>query len=1073
MLCRFAGFVCTLVVAGSSAFADEPPPRFARDVQPLLKRHCLKCHGPAKREGNLNLSTPAGIVRGGKNGAALVPHDVQASLLWKRVAEEEMPPDEPLAENEKDLLKRWIAAGAPGLPAREATGGGADGKDHWAFQPLKEVPVPAVRDAARVHNTIDRFLQAALEEELLTLGPEADRRTLIRRVSFDLTGLPPTPDEIAAFIKDESRDAYAEMVERYLASPHYGERWGKYWLDAAGYADSNGYFNADSDRPLAWRYRDWVVRAFNRDLPFDRFVREQIAGDELAGPLSGNDAAPEVIELLEATHYLRNGQDGSGESDGNPDEVRADRYYAIESVIQNVTNSLFGLTIQCAKCHDHKFEPLAQRDYYQLQAVFAPAFNLQQWVNPNNRFTYASLPGEFAKWEAQVKVLDEQLVSLRKELADWVPQNRPRGEPLFADSFDGPNMRLADRWSNTAPGDNAPGGAVPVNIDSAEAPGLVVHDGRLRIVEGKTQGDSWVSTREKFDWTPDEAGAAIQVTFDLVDDRLDQSGAHAERIGYLVALHDFNDDSPIAGGNILIDGHPGGPSAVDFDYPGTDAKQIGQIGATGYKPGHNYGVRITHLKNDKFKLEHLVDFLPDGKALELAAEDLPDGGFGFEYCCNRSFVVDNVLIERFSAGAESIAVQEQFRKDLEGKKKPLDEAQQKRTALNERPGKIAWVSDVSETPPEVFLLERGDYGKPSLKVEPSGLAVLSDEAHPFAVRPPSSPAKTSGRRLAFAEWATAAGSPRAALLARVQVNRLWQHHFGTGIVATPDNLGVTGAAPSLPELVDWLANEFVAPLGAPPLRKGGLGGSGEGVNAASETGSATPPGPPLRRGGAESGWSMKHIHRLILNSAAYRQVGRDDERGKLKDPDNRLLWRFPVRRLDAEAIRDGLLAVSGDLDAQLGGPAVATKRNDTGEVVAADPTGAGRRRSIYLRQRRTEMVSLLTVFDAPTIVFNSVQRAVSTMPLQALALLNSEFVLERAKSLAGRLEREVGDETARLRRAYEIAWGRAADEKDLEAARAFLDSQTTEYPAESNPRTRAWVDFCQMLLASNEFLYVE
>jgi hypothetical protein len=1080
MIRKIALVTAFCVAIGGAAFADEPaPPRFARDVQPLLRRHCLKCHGPAKREGGLNLSTPAGIVRGGKTGAALVPHDVNASRLWTRVAEEEMPPDKPLADNEKELLRQWIAAGAPGLPARETAGGGAEGKDHWAFQPLNEVNLPAVRDGTKVRTPIDRFIQAALEEEQLTIGPEADRRTLIRRVSFDLTGLPPTPQEIAAFVNDHAEIAYANMVERYLASPHYGERWGKYWLDSAGYADSNGYFNADSDRPLAWRYRDWVVRAFNRDLPFDHFVRAQLAGDELAGPLAGNDAPPEAIELLEATHYLRNGQDGSGESDGNPDEVRADRYYAIESVILNVTNSLLGLTIQCAKCHDHKFEPLTQRDYYQMQAVFAPAFNLQQWVKPNDRFIYASLPGEFEKWESQVKTLDAQLVGLRKDLAEWVTQNHPRGEPLFADSFDGPNSRLADRWSNTAPGDNAPGGAVPVNIDSAEAPGLIVHDGRLRIIEEKTQGDSWVSTREKFDWTPDEVGAAIQVTFDLIDDRLDESGAHSERIGYFIALHDFNDDSPVAGGNILIDGHPGGPTAVDFDYPGADAKQIGLIGGTGYKPGRNFGVRITHIESGKFKLEHLVDFLPDGKSLELAAADLPDGGFGFEYCCNRSFVVDNVLVERFHAGAEMAAAQERFRKELEAKKKPIDEAQQLRSGLNERPGKIAWVSDVSETPPEVFLLERGDYGKPSAKVEPAGPVVLSDDRHSFVVQPPSSPSKTTGRRLAFANWVTASGSAPAALLARVQVNRLWQHHFATGIVATPDNLGLTGAAPSHPELLDWLAHEFASPANVPPLRKGGEGGVGDVVSEAATTNSSTPPNPPLQRKGIEApaargrAWSIKRVHRLILNSTAYRQIGRDDERGKLKDPDNRLLWRFPVRRLDAEAIRDALLAVSGDLDSRLGGPAVSTKRNDTGEVVAADAMGAGRRRSIYLRQRRTEMVSFLTVFDAPSIVFNSVQRAVSTMPLQALALLNSDFVVERAKSFSARLEREAGDEAARIRLAHLVAWGRDADMKDFESARAFLESQTGEYRVDPNPRARAWIDFCQMLLASNEFLYVE
>jgi hypothetical protein len=1043
---RAALAICLLVAIGSSVLADDPPPRFARDIQPLFKRHCLKCHGPAKREAKLNLSTPGGIVRGGMNGAVLVPHDAQASLLYKRVAEDEMPPDDPLPEADKQLLRRWITAGAPGLPARESVAGTADGKDHWAFQPLKEPDLPTVRDATRLRGPIDRFIQAALEDERLSIGPEADRATLVRRVSFDLTGLPPTREEISEFLKDDEAGAYARMVDRYLASPHYGERWGKYWLDAAGYADSNGYFNADSDRPLAWRYRDWVVRAVNRDMPFDQFVREQIAGDELAQFVPGNDASPETIELLEATHYLRNGQDGSGESDGNPDEVRIDRYSAIESTIQNVTSSLFGLTIQCAKCHDHKFEPILQRDYYQMQAVLAPVFNLEKWVKPNERFVYASLPGEFAKWEARVKSLDADLAALKTSLGEWVRQNRPRGVPVFADNFDSEAAPLSERWSNTAPGDNAPAGAVPVAIGSAQAPGLAVRESTLRIVTAADQGESWVSTRDKFDWTPDEIGAAIQVTFDLVADRLDEPGGQpALRIGYYVSLHDFNKDSQVAGGNLLIDGNPGAATTVYLDYPGSNSKPIGEIGAIAYKPGRNYGVRITQIENQKYKLEHLVDFLPEGKSLVLSQADLPDGGFGFEYYATRSFIVDNVLIERLPASTEAAAAREQFQKDLATQRQSLDDVQKKRVAIGERPGKIASVGDLSETPPEVFLLDRGDYAKPSVKVEPAGLSVLTDPRHSLEIRPPSASAKTTGRRLAFANWVTAPDSSSAALLARVQVNRIWQRHFGTGIVATLDNLGVSGAAPSHPELLEWLAHEF-----------------------------ANGPKPPLCKGGqGNDGWSLKHLHRLILNSATYRQSSRDVEQSRLRDPDNHLLWRFPVRRLDAEAIRDALLAASGDLDPQLAGPFVATKRTDAGEVVAADPAGAGRRRSIYMQQRRTQVISFLAVFDAPTIVFNSVQRPTSTMPLQALALFNSEFVLERARSFAARIAREHTDENARVEAAYLFAWGRKPHGTELNAARLFLDAQVAEYQTQSEARNRAWVDFCQMLLASNDFLYVE
>jgi hypothetical protein len=725
-----------------------------------------------------------------------------------------------------------------------------------------------------------------------------------------------------------------------------------------------------------------------------------------------------------------------------------------------------------------------------MQAIFAPAFNLEQWIKPNERFVYASLPGEFTRWDADVKSLDSELARLRTDLAQWVRVNRPRGEVLFFDDFDSLPEVLGERWSNTAPGDNGSGGTVAVNIGSTTAPGLVINDGRLRVIEGNTQGDSWVSTREKFNWTPETIGAAVQVTFDLIADRLDDTGRHAERIGYFIALHDFNDDSGTAGGNLLIDGHPGGPTAVDLDYPGADAKRLGDIGGAGYKPGRNYGVRITRVEDDKYKLEHLVDFYPDGKSLLLSKSDLPEGGFGFEYCCGRSFEVDNVLIERFAGSLDS-APHEEFHKERDSRKKPLDEAQKRRAALDERPGKIAWVGDASATAPDVFLLERGDYGKPSIKVEPAGLAILSDERHPFIVQPPSGSMKSTGRRLAFANWATAPGSSPEALLARVQVNRLWQNHFGTGIVATADNLGVTGASPSHPELLDWLAHTLVTPLALPPLHKGGPGEVPSATQGPQHGASASP---PLRKGGQggssgreienskvqnenckleDGAWSLKRIHRLILNSAAYRQAGSNDERAKQVDPDNRLLWRFPVRRLDAEAIRDALLAVSGDLEARPGGPAISTKRTDAGEVIADDSNGGGRRRAIYLKQKRTQVVSFLAVFDAPSIVFNSVQRPNSTLPLQALALLNSEFILDRARSFAARLERGATEESARLRFAYLTAFGRAPDEHELQTAREFLNSQTTEYHAEPDARAHAWVDFCQMLLASNEFLYIE
>jgi hypothetical protein len=1024
----------------AAALAVEGAPALDREIAPLLKAHCVKCHGPAKAEGGLNLSTSAGIHRGGKNGAVVRPHDIKGSRLWERVESDEMPPDEPLEPAQKELLRRWIIAGAPGLARTEP--GETPEADHWAFQKLSSPPLPALKAPQPAGNEIDRFIGAALEARGLGPGPEADRRTLIRRVSFDLTGLPPTIADLEAFLADSSSGAYARMVDRYLAAPEYGERWGKFWLDAAGYADSNGYFNADTDRPLAYRYRDYVIRAFNQDRPFDQFVREQLAGDELAGYVPGTPATPAIIELLEATHFLRNGQDGSGESDGNPDEVRVDRYAALESAMQNTATALLGLTVQCAKCHSHKFEPISHQDYYQWQAVFYPAFNIDTWVKPNDRIVYAPLPGEHERWERETRDLEARVSLVRSELKEWVRTHQPRGELLFEDTFDTAGMRLADRWSATAPGDDAPGGAVPVNLDADTPPAARIRDGHLQILEGNTQGDSWLSTRRPFDWTPDVEGESIQVTFDLVDHRLDAAGTPAFRIGYLIALHDFNDNGPVPGGNLLIDGNPAGSTPVHLDYPGSDSRGIGEIGTTGYTPGHSYGLRLTSIgpgkgkdKGNRIRLEHLVDGVPEDKSIELAAADLPDGGFGFEYCCGRSFVVDNVRVERFAATGGEDSPLAVFRKELKARQEALNQtiAAQKTLAGN-RPGKIAWVSAMSPQTPTVHLLERGNYAAPGPVVEPGAFSVLVDPGTNFSGSEGTARPGATGPRLALARWVTAPDSRGAALMARVQVNRIWQQHFGTGIVATPDNLGLSGAPPTHPQLLDWLAERFV-----------------------------------------RSGWSVKALHRLILNSATYRQTSALAKTAYDADPDNHLLWRYPVRRLEAEAIRDAMLAVSGSLDRTAGGPYVPTTRNTAGEVIVADSTPGASRRSVYLYQRRTQVLSFLAVFDAPSIVFNSVRRAQSTMPLQSLSLLNSDFALLCARRLAERLQREAADDAQRVSLAHRLLLGREPTADETREFLAFLDAQAREYGTAGNdpaPRERAWHDFCQALLSCNEFLYV-
>jgi hypothetical protein len=778
----------------------EARPNLQQDVLPLLKARCLKCHGPVKPKGKLNLSNARSLARGGSSGPVVVPGDLDESVLWDLVSNDEMPPqpEEPLPAGEKALLRRWIEEGAKNLPSAAEVSRTSPGTDHWAFAPAAQPAPPTVRNADRVRTSVDRFIQKALENQGLAPGPDADRSTLIRRLSFDLTGMPPRLEEIAAFVDDPDPGAYDRLVERLLASPRYGERWGKYWLDASGYADSNGYFSADTDRPLAYRYRDYIIRSFNADRPLDQIVREQMAGDELAGDRRGREATPAIIDQLVATHFVRNGQDGTGESDGNPDEVRADKYDVLEGAIQIIGTSLLGMTFQCAKCHDHKFEPITQKEYYQFQAILYPVFNVEHWLKPNDRAMIAGPRQELARWEADEKVIDAQIDSLKRSFAT-------------------------------------------------------------------------------------------------------------------------------------------GPDAAEKE-----------------------------------------------KAL----------------------------------------------------KRVIDAANGRRRV---NPGRIAGVCDISSDPSEIPLLLRGNLATPGPKVGPGVPAFLTDPDNRYQPKPPF--AGSTGRRLALAQWLTRPGSRPAALLARVLVNRIWQHHFGTGLAATSDNLGYTGSPPSHPELLEFLAGKL----------------------------------PRL-------GWSAKALHRLILTSSVFRQSSAHHPQAAGIDPDNRLLARFPLRRLDAEAIRDAMLAASGELDDRQRGPFVPTDRTESGEVVVDESTAGATRRSVYLQQRRTQITSLLEVFDAPSIVSTCTRRLPSTLPLQSLSLMNSAFVVARAHRFARRLESDCGcgargqaDSDARITRAFLLTVGRAPDQEERSAALRFILAQPSRYPGRAEPDAegRAWADFCQMLLASNAFLYVE
>ena len=668
-----------------------------------------------------------------------------------------------------------------------------------------------------------------------------------------------------------------------------------------------------------------------------------------------------------------------------------------------------------------------------------PAFNIEKWVTPKDRVIQAALPGETERWQALETSLDSEAKKLRADLAAWLRDNRPAGEVLFADDFSGTNG-LAARWSATAPGDNLPGGTPPVKLDSPLAPAALQTNGVLRIIESGQPGDRWLSTTQSFHWRPARTGEWIEATFDLVALKLEDKAKPAERVAFFIAAHDFNHDGPVRGGNILLDGNPAGGAVVVVDYPGTDSKSRGQLGKEPYQAGRNYGVRVTRRGDDDFALEHLVDHVPDGVPIKLAAADLPDGGFAFEYCCGRSFIVDNVRLERSPATtptSEKLAIAEKtFREQSAAKRKAFDDAtKQLATRRQPKPGRIAWVSDLAKEPPVVRLLDRGNHQTPGEKIEPATFAFLSNAGTNTLLAPASATTRGTGRRLAWARWLTESNSPQSALLARVTVNRVWQHYFGRGLVETPDNFGLSGSAPSHPALLEWLASELVA-----------------------------------------NGWQLKPIHRLIATSAAFQQSSAPRADALARDADNLKLWRFPLRRLDAEAIHDGMLAVAGQLAAKSSGPYVPTKRDGVGETIVDETTPDGRARSVFLQQRRSQVPTFLTVFDAPSIVFNCTRRPATTMPLQSLSLLNSDFAVRRAADLAQRLDQIAGPETAaRLRAAFQLTAARPPRPDEHAAARAFLETQTAllRTSKSKNPAQQAWTDLCQSLLASHNFLYLE
>ena len=853
-----------------SSRAETGDVLFERDVRPILKAHCTHCHGEEEKpEGGVDLRLRRFMDKALEGGGhVLVPGQPDKSEMVLLIREGEMPKKgKKLTAEQLAVIEKWIAQGAKiNKPEPETLAAGMfitdEDRAWWSFQPIAKPTPPALEKADRVRNPIDAFVLAKLREQKLDFAPDADKRALLRRVTLDLTGLPPKPEEVDAFLADTAPDAYEKVVDRLLASPAYGERWARHWLDVAGYADSNGYTEVDSVRPEAWRYRDYVIRAFNADKPWSEFIVEQLAGDEVAGATHAETDKiildPKKRDALTATAFLRLAPDGTGDAN---DDAKLARNQVIAEELKVVSSSLLGLTVACAQCHDHRYDPISHADYFRLRAVFEPAFDWQNWRAPAARLYSLYTPEERAK----AGEIEKQAVAIEVEA-------RAMSKKFLDEIFEKEVVKLPE--------------------------------------EEREPYRAARATAEK-DRTPEQ--------------------------------------------KTLIKKYPSALALYSLDL---------------------YDAKLQKQVTDKM-----------AEATKLRATKPPEG---------------------------------------------------KVMALTEVKGKV----------PETRLFHRGDHDQPKQPLQPGELTVL--EREPLKIEP--TPAGTTGRRLAYAQWLTSGQHP---LVARVLANRFWLNHFGRGLVSTPGDFGALGEKPSHPELLDWLASEFMS-----------------------------------------GGWKLKPLHRTILLSTTYRQSS-NNEPSLQADPDNKFLARFKLQRIEAEALRDSMLATAGTLNRQAFGAPVAIARDNAGRIVVGIDKGtintakvesAGKddfRRSIYVQVRRKQPLTVLDAFDAPTMIPNCEVRNRSTVAPQSLLLMNDTFVLETAKALATRLRNEVrGDARGQIVKAWRTLYGEEPKDADVFRSLAYLAEQTEAVRAyhhgiqhakdapPPDPQLEALSSLCQILYSSNRFLYV-
>lgn len=959
--------ICVAVHAGEPAAADEGIVHFNTDVRPILAERCFLCHGPdaSHREADLRLDIEANAKDGRAHAAAIVPGKPERSELFRRISshdpDERMPPakgGKPLSRQDIEKLRRWIAQGAKY-------------QKHWSFTPMTRPVAPRVKDEGWPARELDRFVLARLEEAKLRPAPEADRRQLLRRVYFDLTGLPPTPEQIVAFVKDADPNAYENVVDQLLASPHFGERWARHWLDLVRYAETYGYEH-DWPIPLAWRYRDYVIRMFNEDVPYDQIVREHICGDLLPKPRQNPQEGFNESIIATGFWYLHGQM-------SQPVDVLQHESDRFDNQIDVYSRAFLGLTLACSRCHDHKFDPLSTQDYYGLLGFLRSSRRQEAQLDPGGKI--AATVAELAKVRREADATLAALPRITESAGTAAAKSvEMPGSVIFEDFNRGSyygwlvqGHAFGDAPTQARQWDRAAGGPTPV------LPGLA-HSGML---SGKLQG-----TLQSPEFTISHARVWLKV-----------SGQGTARIiinGYMMQRYK---DQLFVG------------TQAKFKVPSGEFRWIALDRDLKLYLGHTAYLEIED-NSDSFLVVDEIRFADSAPPKESAP---PKGNVGkarLPGCADKD---NNMAFTALSA---------------------------KITKLEARlaePMKVLAICD--GTPCDVHVSVRGNVRSPGVRVaRRMPLEIFGEAASPRA------PEDHSGRR----QWAERMLDGSDPLLPRVRVNWVWHHLLGRGIVPTVDNFGALGEPPTHPQLLDYLADRFRSPVENSPPGGGGLG------------------------------WSLKRLVREIVLSRTYRMSSRAaDAEAERSDPENALLHRARVRRLEGEAIRDAMLTVSGRLDCKMYGPAVPVHLTDfmqgLGRPDKSGPLDGDGRRSIYQEIRRNFLPPMFTAFDAPIPATCVARRSVSNVPAQALMMMNDPFVAEQAGLWARRALKQEGDRAARVDRMYLAAFARPATPREQELAEQFFRDQGGAYgiaPEQAAKSERLWTDFAHALLGVKEFIFV-